>query len=115
MNIEFAIIGFVLFFVGFALGRLNLIQKTLSNLTGENVLNENNKRDGKITKFFNRNKNNTKNKPVPKINIDESKVVTKVETNSFKKDFDSLGNKTTTDENISSSVSKLSQLKKDKK
>lgn len=112
MSIEFAIIGFVLFFVGFALGRLNLIQKTLSKFTGETVLGESDKNSSKTTSFF--GKKNTKNKPVPKIDIDESKVVTKIQTNSFKKDFENLGNKTTTDDNISSSVSKLSQLKKDK-
>jgi hypothetical protein len=97
MFIEISLI--VLFFgVGYILGRLNLIQRSMSPL----ALKEN-------TGLFGRKR---LGKP-KKVDIDESKFVTDMKTDSFKKKFDDeLGKKTVSQDDIGSSVSKLSELKR---
>jgi len=46
------------------------------------------------------------------ISIDEKKVVVNIKTDDLEKKYDSLGTTTKTDENISSSVNKLKNLKR---
>jgi len=95
------ILAILIFVVGYTLGRLNLLQRNLTILP-ENV----------NTKGWFGNK---KMKKPKKVDIDESKFVTDIKTDSFEKDFKSLGKKTVTEDDISSSVSKLGQLKGIKK
>ena len=95
----FVTIYTLLFFtVGYTLGRLNLLYKNLTN-SPENA----------NTKGWFGSKETRKPK---KVVIDETKFVTDIKTGSFEKDFESLGEETVSDDGISASVSKLSQLKK---
>ena len=86
------------FFIGYILGRLQKINVGAI---------ETSTKGGLFSKF------SKKDLPVEKVSIDETKFVTDVNTN-FKKSFDTLGNETKTNDNISSSVAKLSNLKKKK-
>jgi CRISPR/Cas system-associated protein endoribonuclease Cas2 len=58
----------------------------------------------------NQNKN-TKNKQIEKIEIDVSKVVTKINTDSLEKKYDTLGETKTSQEKIENSVNKLKNMK----
>jgi|694.fasta_scaffold04337_31 S-adenosylmethionine synthetase len=48
---------------------------------------------------------------IQKIEIDEKKIVSKIDTNSLEKKYDNLGNTIVSDTNISNSISKLKKLK----
>lgn len=97
--------------VGYALGRLDLIQKTFAKgevrvvQTTETSSKQNLQKGPEV-------QNNTPEKEPSKISIDESKFVVEIKTDSFQKDFDNLGEKTVSEDSINSSVSKLSQLKR---
>ena len=95
MFVEISLI--VLFFlVGYILGRLIRFQKSMGTIQPSEKVNLFDRKWRKAPK---------------KINIDETKFVTDVKTDSIEKDFDSLGEKIVSQDDIDSSVSKLSQLK----
>ncbi len=47
------------------------------------------------------------------VSIDETKVVTSINTDNLTKKYDELGDKVVSDENISSSINKLKNMKND--
>lgn len=106
-------IGFLLFCVGFLLGRVNLLQKTMQQRDYRVIQTTEPKNLTKHNKTID-SEADTPMVNLPKISIDESKFVTEVKTDSFQKDFKDLGEKTVSEDNISSSVTKLSQLKRNK-
>ena len=57
--------------------------------------------------FFNKVKNDT----VKKISIDDSIFISDIKTDSLEKKYDKLGETKTSNENISSSISKLKSIK----
>jgi len=106
-------IGFLLFVVGYLVGRVDLIHRTIKDkhetmqaVAGPIKVEKTNKR--------NVIDDDTPTIEPPKISIDESKFVTTINTDSFQKDFEDLGERTVSEDNISSSVSKLSRLKRNK-
>lgn len=56
-------------------------------------------------------KSSTPAKLTTNISIDETKIVTKIDTNDLEKKYDHLGEKKSSQENIESSVSKLKNMK----
>lgn len=106
-------VGFLLFVSGFLLGRIGLIQNSLKK---NHSCQKQTSGTGMIAKFDKSTKFDEAEQIVqlPKINIDERKFVTEVTTKSFQKDFENLGEKTTQEDDIGSSVSKLGRLKKTK-
>lgn len=98
------VIAVLILLVGYALGRLGRLESILKS---DNVnMGKNAKQKGLF------GSKSTRVKQSEKIEIDERKFVVDVNTDSFQKDFDELGTKTTSKDDISGSVSKLSQLKK---
>lgn len=106
-------LGILLFLVGYILGRLNLLQKKYQPKVENNAIHTKNNSKRKRNKTFEEDID-TPEPELPKITIDESKFVTTIKTDSFQKDFEVLGEKSVSDDNINSSVSKLSQLKRNK-
>ena len=83
----------ILFFLcGYSLGKLN-------NSTG--VYNS------KPKSFFDKSEDNIGQK----ITIDSSKVITDIKTDSLEKKYDQLGTTVNSDENISSAINKLKNMK----
>jgi hypothetical protein len=61
---------------------------------------------------FKNNKKFTQSNQIPSaVSIDETKVVTNISTDSLVKKYDELGDKTISNDNISSSVNKLKNMK----
>lgn len=56
--------------------------------------------------------NNTKNKNVNTLSIDDKKIVVDIKTDGLEKKYDSLGDVQQSKENISNSVNKLKNLKR---
>ncbi len=103
------VIGIILFIVGYILGRLNLLQR---NLQRPNDLQRLDK-TGRVSEW--KVSSVKQHKPTRTINIDESKFVTDVSTDSFTSKHKSLGKKTVSqDSGIGASVSKLKNLKERK-
>ena len=98
MTYELILANFILFVLGFVLGR---VTSERGKKVSEGIQ--------KPKSFLN---DNNANVPSGEVKIDEGKFVTKVKTDSFEKSYKELGDKKKTKQDISSSVSKLSQLKK---
>lgn len=114
MTIEIAIIGFLLFVAGYLVGRVDLIYKLTRKKNEKRVIYTSESLEkANSDKGMGKAGDTPALKP-PKITIDESKFVTTIKTDSFQKDFDDLGERTSSEDNIKSSVSKLSQLKRNK-
>lgn len=64
----------------------------------------------KPVSFF--TKNNEKNNPPTKVEIDDRKYVTEINTKGLEKKYSSIGETKESTENISSSIDKLKNLKK---
>lgn len=96
---HFILFSIIFLIIGYILGQnLNTI-----SLKTENT---------KIDSFF--NKQSKKNKQVQndKIDIDSSTHVVKINTDNLQKGYSEMGQKQTTEEDISSSINKLKNLKK---
>ena len=113
MSIEILIGGFVLFVLGYLIGRVDVIHRLLRKQEKNVVYTTTSTESTNSQKRIKTDSDTPALKP-PKITIDESKFVTTIKTDSFQKDFDDLGNTTTSEDNIKSSISKLSQLKRNK-
>lgn len=98
----FIILLFFSFGLGYCLGRLGIIFSLLNKRHIDN--------QPELTDFFSKIKAEDKEKQ--KISIDERTFVTKVDVESYDKKFTELGKKIIADDNIDTSVSKLSKLKK---
>jgi hypothetical protein len=87
---------------------LNLICLILGYILGKSVSSGSNNLD-----FFSNYKNNktSSSKNLEKINIDTSKIVTKINTENLEKKYTSLGETKSSQENIDSSVNKLKNIK----
>lgn len=94
-----------MFVVGYVLGRLGLLQKGLQK--DAEYLGKPKQTRGWMTK------GSESNKPIRMVDIDESKFVTDVSTDSFKSKHKKIGKQTVAEDDISSSVSKLKRLKGD--
>ena len=108
------ILTVILFFlIGYALGRLSLLNRILSGTHIEKTLGKNGKQ------LFHTNwltkKPSVINKR-KKIEINESKFVTKIDTSSYKKTEEkmSIGKETVVVDDVGSSISKLKKLKSKK-
>lgn len=106
MTVEIAL-GIVLFLLGYVLGRTNLLYKKMRISFTSNSVSKLEKDDKK-----NLSRTNTPIIEPYKITIDETKFVTSVETESFEKEYDKFGEKIITEDNINSSISKLSKIRK---
>lgn len=98
-------VGIILFVLGYVLGRLSLIQKALENPAEAEYLGKPRQSGEWVLSSQEQHKSNKL------VDIDDSKFVTDVSTNSFKSKHTELGNKTVTEDKVSSSVSKLKRLK----
>lgn len=83
------------FILGYFLGKLSKINLSQSN---------------DIVPTKDRNIDNKK-EIISKINIDETKIVTKIDTNNLEKKYDTLGNTILTNSDIGSSINKLKKMK----
>lgn len=83
------------FILGYFLGKLSKINLSQSN---------------DIVPTKDRNTDNKK-EIISKINIDETKIVTKIDTNNLEKKYDTLGNTILTNSDIGSSINKLKKMK----
>jgi hypothetical protein len=86
---------------------LNLICLLLGYILGK--YNSNNNLLSNSYNIKSSKNNNTNN--VDKINIDSSKVVTKIKTDDLEKKYTSLGETKSSQENIESSINKLKNMK----
>jgi hypothetical protein len=86
------VVNIVLFGLGYAIGRL--MSPTGVSYIGNKVA-----------------KNNSKIEQHSAVEINESKFVTEIKTDSLEKKFDSLGETKQTQENISSAITKLKNMK----
>ena len=92
---------FVFFLLGYLTGRFNGL---IRGLRESEVYYGNNSRVDE--------RESSKKKNSKKIEIDDRKFVTDVETNTYEKSFTGLGQTQTIQDNIDSSVSKLASLKR---
>jgi|694.fasta_scaffold02159_6 hypothetical protein len=83
-------INIICLLIGYILGRLNSVGAGVSI--------------SKPKSYFNQ-------KEHEKITIDDKKVVTEIKIDNLEKKFNTLGTKTVSDENISSSINKLKNMK----
>lgn len=117
MFIEIGIV-ILIFSIGYLLGRLKRFETSISILMQNSSTAEAQQKAPEVLQKEDshvqyRGENSKIQSKVVK--IDDSKFVTDVSTESFKKDFDSgLGEMTTKEDDISQSISKLSQLKNKK-
>lgn len=93
------LLNIIIFSIGYIIGNLRSINIS-SNDT--NLLN----------KYNTKNIKNSKNIDNKIIDINESKVVTKIKTDDLDRKYESLGDTKKTEDNIISSVGKLKGLKK---
>lgn len=119
MFIEIGII-ILLFSMGYLLGRLKKFETSVSIFAQNSLSSEMHHAQQKQSETLQNDVSRVQYKDEDSkiqskiVKIDDSKFVTNVSTDSFKKDFDSLGDKTTKEDDISKSISKLSQLKNKK-
>lgn len=90
----FLILNIITFILGYFIGKISKINIVNSNISDTSFIP------------IDKQKNN-----IEKINIDETKVVSKINTSSLEKKYDNLGNTTISDENITDSINKLKKLK----
>jgi len=90
-------IGFLL--IGYLFGKITNIQK------GSYV-------SDRPKSFFENQKQKLEDDKSNSISIDDKKVVLEIKTDNLQKKYDSLGDVTTSSENISESINKLKNLKK---
>lgn len=96
------IINVLVLIAGYLLGKNDIISiKTHQKNTGTSVEYANNKKNEKPNKKTNSNK----------ITIDETKVVTKIITDNLEKKYVDLAGYNESDENISSAINKLKNIK----
>lgn len=88
----------------FILLLLNIVCFSIGYLLGKSGTNSTEHKN--IKSFFDQEKNSK-----PKIEIDTSKVVTKINTDGMEKKYNSLGETKITTDNVQSSVNKLKNLK----
>lgn len=88
------IFNFFSLIIGYILGKVN-------SISGVSISREN-----KPTSFFDKNKKEKKS-----ISIDSTTVVTDIKTDNLEKKYSSLGDTKVSNENISSSISKLKSMK----
>lgn len=99
MNTESYIIIILLFLniisllIGYILGKINNLSQS-----------------DKPVSFF--TKNNEKNNSISKVEIDDRKYVTEIDTKGLEKKYSSIGETKESTENISSSIDKLKNLKR---
>jgi len=110
---------FIVFSMGYIISRMNTpapiavtVHNPITQTPVVQTINASSNMEKPIS-FFNR----TEQKPVyggvRKIEIDDSKFITEVKTDSLEKKFDDLGNTTVAkDESLSANVNKLASLKK---
>ena len=103
-SLVLGVLFFLVFLSGYFLGRLQRMGAGFSS--GE----DNASLGSKL--FGNRGKGDKK---VKAVSIDETKFVTTIKTNDFKKGFEKLGDEKIIDDDITSSIAKLSNLKNKKK
>lgn len=89
-----AIINVIIFFIGYLLGRYR--SGSISTVT-----------ESKPKSFLNQTKQNA-----TKVDIDETKVIPRIDTGSLSKKYDNLGETKMSDTNIGDSINKLKNLKK---
>lgn len=95
------ILNIIVLIVGYLLGK--------SHNTNSIIYQNNHKTDtGSISK---KNTSTKRKSNINKINIDETKVVTKIVTDNLEKKYDDLTESKESDENISSAISKLKNMK----
>jgi len=101
INIPTLILGFLfggcLFLIGYFYGKSRSVDTHGVSFYGEN----------KPRSFFSENNKASK----PKINIDDTKVVTDIKTDELEKKYEHLGDIKNSNENISSSINKLKNMK----
>ena len=90
----FLILNIITFILGYFIGKISKINIVNSNVSDTSFIP------------IDKQKNS-----IEKINIDETKVVSKINTSSLEKKYDNLGNTTISDENITDSINKLKKLK----
>lgn len=109
------ILTVILFFlIGYVLGRLSLINKILSGASfTEKTLGKNAKQPFRTNWLA---KKPPVIKKTKKIELNESKFITKIDTSSYKKTEDkmSIGKETVVVDDVGSSISKLKKLKSKK-
>lgn len=94
------IVGYIIvFIVGYILGKLS-VGNGVYNITDTNQ---------KIVSSS--NSKNITSIPTNKVSIDDTKVVIDIKTSNLEKKYDSLGDIKQTNENISSSINKLKNMK----
>lgn len=102
MEHHFILFSLIFLVIGYLLG--NELRNTKKNLIDEEA-----------ESFFKKEKRKSKQDKMEKspiINIDESTHVIKIKTDGLEKKYDEIGKNKTTQEDISSSVNKLKNLKK---
>lgn len=113
-------IAILLVSVGYLLGRLKKFETSVSVFAQNSSLIEPQQTEQKQSETLQKDVSGVQYRSESSkiqskvVKIDDSKFVTEVSTESFSKDFDSLGEKTTKEDDISQSISKLSQLKSKK-
>lgn len=90
----------IVFIIGYILGKMNQPNGVYS-YSNQNIL----------SKYNQQTSNNSNEKTKPIVAIDDRKLVVDIKTDSLEKKYDSLGDVKTSNENISSSVNKLKNMK----
>jgi hypothetical protein len=98
------IVNVLVFVAGYLLGQNSCMRRT-KFYDDEDSTSEQ-------SEYKKRNKTKGYNRTNKKIDIDETKVVTKISTDSLEKKYEELGNIETSDTNISESVNRLKNLKR---
>ena len=91
------LLNVVFFFLGYSIGRLHSSQ---TNVESQPI------------SFFSKQGSAIIDKTIKKVNIDETKYVTNIETSNMEKKYTSLGETKISNENIESSIDKLKNLKR---
>lgn len=89
----------IVFIIGYILGKIH---------QPNGVYNHSNQI---VSSKYNQQNNNSNQKTIPIVAIDDRKLVVDIKTDSLEKKYDSLGDVKTSNENISSSVNKLKNMK----
>jgi hypothetical protein len=98
------IVNILVFVAGYLLGQNNSMRITKVYDDEDSTSQQ--------SEYKKRNKAKSYNRANKKIDIDETKVVTKISTDSLEKKYEELGNIETSDTNISESVNRLKSLKR---
>jgi hypothetical protein len=91
------LLNVVFFFLGYSIGRVHSSQ---TNVESQPI------------SFFSKQGSAIIDKTIKKVNIDETKYVTNIETSNMEKKYTSLGETKISNENIESSIDKLKNLKR---